>query len=304
MPTDPLICEAISELRTLLDVLRWGMSQFNQANLHFGHGTDNAWDEALMLALSALHLDDTIKPKCLHARLTKTERQSIIDLYRQRIEKRIPAAYLTHHMRFAHLDFYVDERVLIPRSPIAELIENHFSPWIAEEQVRRVLDIGTGSGCIAIACSYAFPEAEIDAVDISEDALAVARINVDQLQGDDRIHLIHSDLFAALEGNKYDIIVSNPPYVSPEEMSTLPEEYYHEPEKALRVSDQGLVIVIKILKQAKEYLNEEGILIVEVGNSQDALCERFPEIPFTWLEFERGGEGVFLLTAEQLNAIN
>lgn len=292
---------AVTELHTLRDMLRWSMSQFNAANIYYGHGTDNAWDEALYLALNALHLPPDVNPAVIEARLTQHERQAIVNLIQRRVTERIPAAYLTQQAWFAGLPFYIDQRVLVPRSPLAELIEKRFAPWISEEQpLQRILDIGTGSGCIAIACAVAIPEAKVDAADISKEALAVAEINVKRHQLEDRVRLIQSDVFSALPGQIYDLITSNPPYVGTEELSQLPREYQHEPKLGLAAGESGLDIVQRILRDAHKHLTPEGLLIVEVGNSETALVECFPNVPFTWLEFERGGGGVFMLTAEQL----
>jgi ribosomal protein L3 glutamine methyltransferase len=292
--------EAVSELHSIVDVARWGMSRFFEAEVFFGHGTDNAWDEALSLVLHALHLPSDFSMELIDCRVTTTEKQAAIELIERRINERLPAPYITHKIFFAGLEFYVDQRVLIPRSPIAELIENDFTPWLRREPLR-ILEIGTGSGCIAIACAMQFPEAVVDATDISKDALAVAKKNVDRYHLKDRVHLIEADLFP--HGAKlYDLIISNPPYVSSEEMAALPPEYHHEPQVALAAGPDGLDIVSRILKQAGKYIDLDGILVVEVGNSEHALINRFPELTFTWPEFKRGGGGVFVLDASQLKA--
>lgn len=289
-----------SDIKTIRDFIRLATSRFNEAGLYYGHGTDNAWDEAVTLVLHSLHLPHDISQNVLDASLTRDEKKQLLEKITERVEKRIPLPYLTHEAWFAGLPFYVDERVLIPRSPIAELIENHFQPWIDTERVHHILDLCTGSGCIAIACADAFPDAEVDAGDISADALAIAKINVLRHGVEDRVHLHQSDLFNALPPKQYDIIVSNPPYVSAAEIAELPPEYLHEPMLGLEAGTQGLDFAIRILQKASQYLAPHGILIVEVGNSEYALSEHFADVPFTWIDFQRGGGGVFLLTAEQL----
>lgn len=291
---------AIRDLRTVRDFIRWSVSRFNEANIYFGHGTDDPWDEAVGLILYALHLPWDVDPRVMDTNLTQEEKEQVAYLIKQRVEKHTPSAYLTQSAWFAGLEFFVDERVLIPRSPIAELIGNGFEPWVEENQCHRILDLCTGSGCIGIATAVAFPWSKVDCADISSDALEVAGINVDRIGVSDRVRLIESDLFENVT-DRYDVILSNPPYVGAEEMSGLPEEYRQEPELALASGNDGLDCVAQILAQARQYLTDQGVLICEVGNSQMALEERFSNVPFLWLEFENGGHGVFLLTAQQLD---
>lgn len=288
-------------LVSILDFLRYSLSCAIDAGLYYGHGTDNPWDDMRSLILRSLSLPYDLDPMLLNSRLTNQEKKHVCQQLDKRINQRIPVPYLIKEAYFADLPFYVDERVLIPRSPIAECIINQFSPWINEEQVHRILDLCTGSGCIAIACGYSFPDALVDAVDISSDALAVAALNCERLEVEEQVTLIESDCFSKVPKVKYDIIVSNPPYVGKAEMDSLPEEYHHEPVLALETSNNGLAIVEKILKNAHAYLSEHGILVVEVGNSEEALCEAYPSVPFTWLEMSHGGHGVFLLTKQQLD---
>lgn len=296
--------EVLTTLTTIRDYIRWGASRFTEAKVCFGHGSVTALDEAAAMVLHTVHQPYDLAEPYLETVLTLKERQAVIDIIHRRITERKPAAYLTHEGIFAGLSFYVDERVLVPRSPIAELIEQRFAPWVVEEQVERILDLCTGSGCIAIACAYAFPDAVVDAVDLSTDALDVAEINMDKHQLADSLTLYHSDLFQKLPAAKYDVIVSNPPYVCIEEWEQLPAEFRAEPDMGFKGGLSGLDIVLRILVDANNYLAEQGILVVEVGSSAETLQTRFPNVPFYWLGFERGGDGVFLLTAEQVNQYN
>ena len=290
----------MNSLKTVRDFIRWGASRFGEAGLVYGHGTDNALDESAALVLHALHLGMELPGDYLDAVLSETERQDVIHLIESRVSTRKPAAYLTHEAWFAGLPFYVDERVLVPRSPIAELITNRFTPWVVPERVDSLLDLCTGSGCIAIACACAFPDAHVLATDISGDALAVARQNVARHELADRVQLLESGLFDRIGERRFDLIVSNPPYVPQPEVQQLPEEFRHEPLLGLSAGEDGLDVVVQILKNASQHLAENGILVVEVGCSRERLVELYPEIAFLWLEFEQGGEGVFLLEQDQL----
>jgi len=290
----------MQSLQSIADFVRWGASQFNQAGLCFGHGTDNALDEAAALVLHTLHLPPDLPGAWLNARLTEQERATVLAQLQRRIEERIPLPYLTGEAWFAGLHFKVNRDVLIPRSPIAELVEKGFEPWIESSRIERLLDLCCGSGCIGIAAACYLPDCEVDLSDVSEAALRVAGDNVREHHLTNRVHLIRSDLFADIPDGHYDLIVSNPPYVSSSDMAQLPEEYRHEPVMALEAEEDGLAVVSKILKQAGAYLRPGGILVIEVGRSAETLMERYPEVTFTWLDFERGGEGVFVFTTEEL----
>jgi ribosomal protein L3 glutamine methyltransferase len=285
---------------TVRALIEQGARRLTKAGVFFGHGTDNAWDDAAALVWHALRLPDNPTPRTYERAVGAAGQRKVAALLGRRISERIPAVYLTGQTWFAGLPFTVDPRVLIPRSPIAELIEQRFAPWVNASKVRRILDIGTGSGCIAIACAKAFPRARVDAVDISPEALAVARENVRRHRLGRRVRLLISDHFSALGGETYDIIVSNPPYVGASELRALPPEYAHEPRQALAAGRAGLDSVKVILSEAGRHLRPGGTLIVEVGNTERAVRRAYPRLPFTWLEFERGGGGVFLLPAEAL----
>ncbi|MDU8923793.1 50S ribosomal protein L3 N(5)-glutamine methyltransferase [Pasteurellaceae bacterium LIM206] len=286
-------------LHTIKDYLRWAYSNFNRADIYYGHGQDNSWDESLQLVLAGLDLPMNVPSELFDTRLTLSEKQNIINLVITRLEKRLPVAYLTNSAWFCGLEFYVDERVIIPRSPIGELIEDGFHGLI-HRLPRRILDMCTGSGCIAIACAEKFPEAEVDAVDLSIDALNVAEINIERYNLGHRVIPLQSDLFDGLPPDRYDLIVANPPYVDQEDLADMPEEFHHEPEMALGSGFDGLNITRRILATAADYLADDGVLVCEVGNSMVHLIEDFPEVPFNWVELKNGGVGVFALTREQL----
>ena len=290
----------IDNLKTVTDFIRWGASRFSEAKLSFGHGLSSPLDESAYLVLHALHLPVDTSNNYWGGCLTSAEILTVKELIVRRIKERKPAAYLTNEGWFAGLSFFVDERVLVPRSPIAELVETQFSPWIDPEEVDSILDLCTGSGCIGIACAYAFTQAEVDLADISQDAIDVANINIQRHDAEPQVQAVKSDLFEGLKGKQYDIIVSNPPYVDAEDMAALTAEFHHEPELGLSSGENGLDLTVKILHQAADYLSDNGILVVEVGNSQYALQQLYPDVPFQWLEFERGGDGVFLIDKHQL----
>jgi ribosomal protein L3 glutamine methyltransferase len=291
--------EAVEELSTVYDLLRWGVSQFNAADIYFGHGTDNPWDECFALIAHVMNMTPHGNDNLMAARLTKSERQLIVELIQTRIETRQPAAYIIGIAYFCDLPFLVNENVLVPRSPIGELINKQFEGFVTHEP-SHILDLCTGSGCIAIACAYAFENAQVDALDISEEALEVANENIHRLGVEHRVYPIQSDVFSAVQGQKYDLIVSNPPYVDAEDLADMPVEFSHEPEIGLGSGEDGLDVTRTILREAANHLTDDGVLIVEVGNSMVHLVEQFPDVPFEWIEFENGGLGVFALTKQQL----
>ena len=287
------------ELNSIQDFLRWTYSVFNRADIYYGQGYDSAWDESLQLVLGGLQLPLDLPTELFQSRLTPSEKETLVQLVLARIQQRVPVAYLTNSAWFCGHEFYVDERTIIPRSPISALIQDRFE-GLLDAVPQRILDLCTGSGCIAIACAYAFPEAEVDAVDLSFDALNVAEINIERHQLAHRVFPIQSDLFANIEGQKYDLIVTNPPYVDEEDLAEMPEEFHFEPELALGSGMDGLDITKQILKQAPNYLTENGLLVCEVGNSMVSLIEQYPEVPFEWVELKNGGLGVFALRYKEL----
>lgn len=291
-----------AELTTLIDFIRWGASRFNEAKLAFGHGNDSAIDEATQLVLHALHLPPDTPPAYGAAHLSAEERAEVLELFRRRIAERRPAAYLTGEAWFAGLAFEVDERVLVPRSPIAELILAGFEPWLGGREVHRVLDLCTGSGCIGIATAVHQPHWQVDVADISEGALELARRNAKELDVEARVRVLQSDLFRGLAGDRYDLIVTNPPYVPAGEVAELPPEYQHEPALGLKSGKDGLDLPLRILAAAPEHLNEGGLLICEVGDSEAALGELLPHVPFAWVEFKVGPMGVFVIERDDLVA--
>ncbi|OSI16331.1 50S ribosomal protein L3 N(5)-glutamine methyltransferase [Neisseria dumasiana] len=295
-----MFTQAAEQLSTVRDILRFAVSRFNEAGLHFGHGSDNAHDEAAYLILHTLSLPLDMLEPYLDAKLLDSEKEEVLGLIEKRVTERVPVAYLTNQAWQGDYDFYVDERVIVPRSFIYELLGEPLAPWIEhEELVHRALDLCTGSGCLAVQMAYHYPAAEIDAVDLSLDALEVAAINVEDYGLEERINLIHTDLFEGLEGT-YDLIVSNPPYVDAESVEALPQEYLHEPELALGSGSDGLDATREIILHAAKFLNPKGVLLVEIGHNRDVLEAAYPELPFTWLETSGGDGFVFLLTREQL----
>ena len=299
MITSAMKNEAVTSLKTVRDCLRFGETRLRAGGVFFGHGSDDPWDESLALLMHVLALPLNSDPRILDARLLSSEIDTYVTLLMRRINDRMPVPYLTGEAWFCGLPFLVDERVLIPRSPLAELIEHSFVPWVEPDQVHAVLDLCTGSGCIAIACAYAFEHARVDGSDISDEALAVFAANIARHGVEEQVKALKSDGLATVNG-PYDLIVSNPPYVDAEDMASLPDEYRHEPELALASGDDGLDFTRQLLRDAPDKLTEQGVLIVEVGNSMEAMMQEWPEVPFFWFEFERGGHGVFMLTRQQL----
>ncbi len=297
-----MLLEARTQLRTLRDLLRYAVSRFGEAKLFFGHGSGSAYDEAAYLILHTLHLPLDLLDPFLDAKLTDSEINSVVQIVERRVRLRVPAAYLTQEAWLGDFKFYVDERVIVPRSFIAELLREQLQPWIDKpDQVKSVLELCTGSGCLAVLAAHAFPNAQIDAVDLSEDALAVAKRNVSDYELGERIQLHHSDLFTAVEGKRYDLIIANPPYVNKESMLNLPKEYRHEPELALDGGEDGLTCVRSILRQARGHLNRGGHLVIELGHNKKALEAAYPETDFTWLTTSAGDDLVFMLGQDQLS---
>jgi ribosomal protein L3 glutamine methyltransferase len=296
-----MFADAPERLRTVRDLLRFGVSRFNEAGLAFGHGSDNALDEAAYLILNTLRLPLDRLDVFLDATLTTDEVTRVLDVLRQRIERRVPAAYLTNEAWLGDLRFYVDERVIVPRSHIAELLREGLSPWISDPvSVTSALDLCTGSGCLAIMLAHAFPNARVDAVDLSAEALQVAQRNIDDYGLGAQVRLVPGDLFQGLAGQRYPLIISNPPYVDAEAMAALPAEYLAEPRVALAAGDDGLDLVRRILAQATQHLTPDGLLVVEVGRDRPALEAAYPSLPFTWIATAAGEDFVFCLTAREL----
>lgn len=291
----------VDDLHTIRDLLRFAASRFAASPLYFGHGTDNVWDEAVQLVLRSVHLPLENNHIFLDARLTYAERETIVERIERRITERVPIAYLLGEGWFMGMPFHIDERVLVPRSPLGELLENGLQPWIGGAPVERILDLCTGSGCIGIGAATVFDEAEVDLSDISTDALQVADSNIEMHGLEGRVKTVFSDVFSQING-RYDVILSNPPYVDAEDLADMPEEYQHEPALGLAAGHDGLDIAHRIIAGAADHLTEDGFLIVEVGNSRGAMDDAYPDLPLTWLEFDNGGDGVFLITARDLRA--
>lgn len=298
--------ETVHDLRTILDLIRWSVSRFIEADLFYGHGTDNPWDEAVALVFFALNLPANLTQvtgdALFNSRLTRSEKITIVELVSKRVQTKLPLPYITQQAWFADMPFYVDERVLIPRSPFAELIQGKFQPYLSDSP-NRILDMCTGGGCIAIALAMQYPKAFVDAVDISADALAVADFNIQHYQLSERVYPIESDLFAALEGQQYDLIVSNPPYVDAQDMDDLPDEFRHEPELALAAGEDGLNLVEHILRSAAKQLSPNGWCFIEVGNSSVHMTQRFPKLDVHWVELRQGGQGIFAVNAATLKQV-
>lgn len=293
---------AETHLFCVLDFIRWGASRFIEAELVFGHGSDNALDEAAHLVIDALHLDPDLPDIYLQARLTPAERSTVVEVIERRITSRLPAAYLTGRSWFAGLEFFVDERVIVPRSPIGELIETGFQPWLGHREPLAILDLCTGSGAIAIGCAVAFPDARVVGTDASDDALAVAHINADKHDVGPQLELVKADLFDGLPAQTFDLIVTNPPYVTRDEWEGLAPEYLHEPGFAFHGETDDLSLVSRLLFDAPAYLAEDGLLVLEVGYSAFLLEQQYPDLPITWVELARGGLGVGVIEAEDLAA--
>jgi ribosomal protein L3 glutamine methyltransferase len=287
------------ELATIIDLIRYGASRFNASGLTFGHSYDNALDEATQLTLHALHLPHDLSPVYGNARVTREEKSDVLALFARRINERIPAAYLTGEAWFAGLSFKTDKRALVPRSPIAEMIERGFEPWLGGREVLRALDLCTGSGCIAIAMGHYNRDWHVDGVDLSDDALALANENKARLHADN-VRFLKSDLFSSLQGEHYDLIVTNPPYVTNAETDALPREYSFEPELGLRAGDDGLDLALKILRDAPLHLDRDGLLVCEVGEAEQALVKLLPELPLAWVEFKVGQMGIFVAECRDL----
>ncbi len=288
------------ELATVGDYVRWAQTCFEQTQIHYGHGTDNPWDEALHLVFGSLQLSLGSDPSVLDCLLRDSEKQHLIEQVQRRLDDRVPVPYLTGRAWFAGLEFVIDRRAIIPRSPIAELIEREFSPWYAGQRIRRVLDLCCGSGCMGLAVAKWLPDTKVDLLDIDTAALELARENAALLNLEGRVRVLQSDFYEGVRGSQYDLILTNPPYVGSKDLQMMPPEYWHEPELALGSGPDGLSAIKLILSQAIHFLSPDGLLVAEVGNSWENLESAYPRVPFTWIELERGGHGVFVLTAQEL----